>query len=118
MSAAPTTPVVAGCAAVRPAIVRAVPVRRTLRQMAAGLCLAAVASAATPVPGERGIPLDEARMTQRQTTGTPPTEPGKTPADPGAPLPALPPLVEPTLQNSTGIRCNRNSFLQLRSQRR
>jgi hypothetical protein len=98
MSAAPTTPGVAGCAAVRPAIMRAAAVRRTVWPVAAGLCLAAVASAATPVPGERGIPRDEARKTQRQTTGTPPSEPGKTPADPGAPLPALPPLVEPTLQ--------------------
>jgi hypothetical protein len=66
--------------------------------VAAGLWVAAVTAAATPVPGERGIPRDEPRKTQRQTTGTPPMEPGKTPADPGAPLPALPPLVEPTLQ--------------------
>ena len=78
MSAAPTTPGVAGCAAVRPAIMRAAAVRRTVWPVAAGLCLAAVASAATPVPGERGIPRDEARKTQRQTTGTPPSELSKT----------------------------------------
>lgn len=59
---------------------------------------AATASAATPVPGERGIPADQPRAKQQETKAPPPSAPAATPTDPGAPLPPLPPIEPPGLQ--------------------
>ena len=98
MNAEPTTPVAAGCGAVRPGAVRARAVRRAAWPLAAGFCLATMTPAAVPPPGERGVPRDEVRKTQRQSSETPPAAPAATPADPGAPLPPLPPIEEPTLR--------------------
>lgn len=53
----------------------------------------------TPAPGERDIPPDTARKTQRESKAPPPSAPSATPTDPGAALPPPPSSSDaPTLQ--------------------
>lgn len=67
------------------ALIPALPSRATW--LIASIC-GCSAFAAVPAPGERDIPLDLPRPTQRVNQGPPPSAPDLTPVDPGAPLPA------------------------------
>ncbi len=67
-------------------------------QLASSVCLAVAAVAAPLAPGEREIPPDAPRATQRLIVSSPPSPPAATPVDPGASLPPLPPVGEASLE--------------------
>ena len=98
MSSPQTSLVAPGAAATRPRLGRAIGSWAIALGLTTSACFTALASSAVPAPGEREIPQDERRPTQRQSTDAPPSVPELTPADPGALLPPLPSLDEPAVR--------------------